>query len=224
MAKVKDPFGAREARGSVGGITASRNTSGQILRCKASPVQPRTNSQTTIRAAMQRMTYKYQSLSAENIILWQDFASNWPVTDVFGDSITLSGMNWFVALNSRLDYLGKAIQEQPPLTPNCDIDLSGSIFNDVSTSSIMMSLSGTLPSGGALWISYSSELPLSSNFKKKSLKLRKTFSNQEGPTITLIDGTDILFGGTSRIQFEHFFTDSKGRSTPVVRTNIDTKA
>jgi len=172
VAKVKDPFGAREARGSVGGITASRNSMGQYLRCKASPVQPRSPAQQQRRYTFQKLNRAFQNLTAAQIESWNDFASSWPVTDAFGDAISITGMNWYIALNSRLDAINVSLQTTPPLNPNPSFNPVISIFQNVSTGNIQFSMNLSLPENNAVWLQYSDNLPKTSLFAKKSLKQR----------------------------------------------------
>jgi hypothetical protein len=219
MAKVKNPFLSSEARGSVGGMTASRNTMGAYMRAKASPVQPRTETQQKRRYALQKLTREYQDLTSTQIEAWNDFASNWPITDVFGDSISITGLDWYVSLNSRLAALGSASATLPPLNPNSTFNNTVSIFQHVSTGAIVMGLSGSLTPGSAIWMSWSSNLPKSSIFTKKSCKLREIYDSTVSLSHTLI-----LYSGLvpdeSCVQFKFIGVDPEGRATPVQKKNI----
>jgi hypothetical protein len=219
MAKVKNPFLSSEARGSVGGMTASRNTMGAYMRAKASPVQPRSESQQKRRYALQKLTREYQDLSSVQIGNWNDFASNWPITDVFGDSISITGLDWYVSLNSRLAALGVASNLIPPLNPNTTFNTTVSIFQNVSTGNIMMSLTGSLIPGSAIWMSYSSNLPKSSIFTKKSCKLRTIYDSSVSLAESLI-AYNLLSPDDSVVQFKFIGVDPEGRATPVQKKNI----
>jgi hypothetical protein len=219
MAKVKNPFLSSEARGSVGGMTASRNTMGAYMRAKASPVQPRSESQQKRRYALQKLTREYQDLTSIQIGNWNDFASNWPVTDVFGDSISITGLDWYVSLNSRLAAINATSLSVPPLNPNSTFNTTVSIFQHVSTGNIMMNLSGSIAVGAAIWLSYSSNLPKSSTFTKKSCKLRTIFESSVSLTETLILYS-ALSPDDSVVQFKFQGIDEYGRSTPVQKKNV----
>lgn len=219
MAKVKNPFLSSEARGSVGGMTASRNTMGAYMRSKASPVQPRTETQQKRRYALQKLTRQYQDLTPTQIAAWNDFASNWPTTDVFGDSITLTGLDWFVSLNSRLDAINAAAQTTPPLNPNSTFNNTVSIFQNAVNGNIQMGLNVSLVDGSAIWMSWSSNLPKSSNFLKKSCKLRNIYESNVSLTHNLISYS-ALVPDESVVQFSFFGVDEFGRATPVQRKNV----
>ena len=220
MAKCKDPFGAREARGSVGGITASRNSMGQILRCKASPVQPRSSSQQERRYTFQKLNRAFQDLSSAQIQSWIDVASSWPVTDVFGDSIHITGMNWYIALNSRLDAIGVSLHNTPPLNPNCSFNPHISIYQRLSlVGDIMCKLDVSIPAKHAVWLQWSDNLPKTSQFAKKSLRQRQILKTQGTDAVKLIDYDDLSPDDSLR-QFTAFAVDDHGRATPPLRFTV----
>lgn len=74
MARLSSIFG--ELRGSIGGNTFSLNKSGQIIRQRVSPTQPRTQNQTTARSNFARSVQQWASLSAENQSSWRGFAAD----------------------------------------------------------------------------------------------------------------------------------------------------
>lgn len=220
MAKCKNPFGAIEARGSVGGITASRNSFGAILRAKASPVQPRTQAQQARRYSMQKLTRAFQDLTVAQIGDWNDFAANWTVTDVFGDAMHLTGLDWYVSLNSRLLAAVETAIATPPLNPNSLFSNTVSIYQQaVSNGDIKMKLNVSIPTGYHLFLSYSSNLPKSSNFLKKSCKQRAIFGSTLSLTHTLLDFTALSPDDSCR-QFTWFGIDDSGRATPVQRATV----
>jgi len=220
MAKVKDPFGAREARGSVGGITASRNTMGQYLRCKASPVQPRTAAQQERRYDFQKLVREFQSLTAAGIQEWIDFASAWPVLDKFGDSISVTALNWYITLNARLMAAGVASQTAPPLNPNADYTPSLSVAQDVAGGGdIELTFSPAPSTTQRIWLFKTQSLPQSSQFAKKSLRLFGKYSSADSSPVTVVDYAD-LSPGDSLVQFKVFAVDTHGRSTPQQRFTV----
>lgn len=86
--------------GSLGGITASRNKGGMYLRGRATPTDPQTASQTTVRNAMQFLTnYWTNVLSAANRADWETYAQNVSKIDALGQTMKVSGQNWFVGNN-----------------------------------------------------------------------------------------------------------------------------
>lgn len=217
MAKVLNPFFAGEARGSVGSITASRNRSGAIIRQNASPVQPRTNSQQSIRYNLQTLINEFQNLTSSQITDWNDFAAANPVTDVFGNSILLSGENWYVRLNSRLLEIGQSSQSTPPATANSDYTPTLSMA--ISSSGIWLTYGTAMSGNQRIWVQYSGNVPLSRNFLSKDTRQRsKLSSSDSSPQLIVADAS--LLTGTQR-HLTAFAVDANGRATPKQRWSIE---
>lgn len=115
MAKVKYGGGIQDIRGSIAGQVHSRNTFGNYIRQKVSPVQPRTSRQLEIRTLFSELSrrYSYQLTDAQQEA-WRQAAASAPVRDVFGDSITLTGINLYARLNSLRLLQGLAPLDDPP--------------------------------------------------------------------------------------------------------------
>jgi len=226
MAKVKNPFLSVDARGSVNGMVASRSRSGQIMKAKASPVQPRTQAQQTVRYNFAKLNREFMDLTVTQIGLWQDFAANWTSSDVFGDSIKHTALNWFEAFNSYMQRQNLTLLTEPPLVPNTDFNAYISIYQDASSpGNIFYKFTGnvSLPGNWAIWLGYSSNLPNTSNFKKGSLKFRQLINNYTTTQVTLLAASALSFDDSLR-QFEWKGTDDYGRATPVQRVTIHAEA
>lgn len=114
---VKVNFGAlaADARGKIGGIVYSRNSSGAYARTKVSPVNVNTQSQKDVRSIFGTLSKQWGSaLTDSQRQAWNLFATTWPRTDVFGNSVTISGQNMYVSLNAILIGAGAAQLTDPP--------------------------------------------------------------------------------------------------------------
>jgi hypothetical protein len=115
MAKAKYGGGIADLRGSIAGQVHSRNTYGNYIRQKVSPVQPRTDRQLEVRELFSTLSRRYSSvLTDEQQEAWRQAAASNPVRDVFGDSITLTGINLFNRLNSLRVLAGLTPLDEPP--------------------------------------------------------------------------------------------------------------
>ena len=117
MAKAKYGGGIQDLRGSIAGQVHSRNTYGNYVRQKVSPVQPRTDRQLEVRKLFSFLSRRFSYLlTDEQQEAWRQAAASTPVRDVFGDSITLTGINLYTRLNSLRVLAGlDALDEPPPL-------------------------------------------------------------------------------------------------------------
>jgi hypothetical protein len=115
MAKAKYGGGVQDLRGSIAGQVHSRNTYGNYIRQKVSPVQPRTERQLEVRELFTTLSRRFSHvLTDEQQEAWRQAAASNPVRDVFGDSIALTGINLYTRLNSLRVLAGLAPLDWPP--------------------------------------------------------------------------------------------------------------
>jgi hypothetical protein len=115
MAKAKYGGGIQDLRGSIAGQVHSRNTYGNYVRQKVSPVQPRTDRQLEVRKIFSVLSRRFSYiLTDEQQEAWRQAAASTPVRDVFGDSITLTGINLYNRLNSLRVLAGLDTLDDPP--------------------------------------------------------------------------------------------------------------
>ena len=115
MAKVKYGGGVADMRNAFAGQVHSRNTYGNYIRQKVSPVQPRTEKQQAIRAQLSELSKRYSTvLTEEQRNAWINFAAANPVVDVFGDTIVLTGINMYQRVNNLRKLMGLPVLDDPP--------------------------------------------------------------------------------------------------------------
>lgn len=106
-----------EVRGSIGGATFSRNRSGAYIRKRATPVNPNTPRQNDARARMTNLAILWTTtLTQDQRDAWDEYAANVASTNKLGDSINLTGINWYVSTNALiLQAGGDRIDDAPTL-------------------------------------------------------------------------------------------------------------
>lgn len=101
--KVKFGGGVSEGRGSIGGTTFSRNRGGAYARQRVTPVNPQSAAQQAQRARVSELAGLWGStLTQAQRDGWKVFADNFPITDVFGDTLVLSAAQAYTRINCRL--------------------------------------------------------------------------------------------------------------------------
>lgn len=109
--------GILDARGSIGGQTASRNRNGNYLRARTTPVNPRSSKQNKIRAVVQYLAqYWSNTLTQLQRDGWEVYAAAITRTNKLGAQIKLTGFNHFIRSNTPLLQNGKTIVAAPPTT------------------------------------------------------------------------------------------------------------
>ncbi len=115
MALVRLGGIAVDARGSIGGIVFSRNASGNYVRIRTTPVNPRSARQDAIRAIWSEVSQKWFSLLTDaQRAEWAVFASNVPAKNKLGQVINLSGFNQFQKSNVAAANAGLAVLPDGP--------------------------------------------------------------------------------------------------------------
>ena len=218
MAKVLNPFMAGDARGSVGSFCASRNRSGAVLRQKVSPVQPRTHLQQKQRYSLQYVNQQFQSLEAAQIQAWNDFATANPRPDVFGSSIARTGLNWFVALNTRLFYTGTALITVPPATANPDYDPVLDAIIDVSPADLVLTFDADPTTAQTIWVQSAINQPLSRNFLSKSTRQTVIATSSDTGQVVIAAAATLVSGSQNHVTA--FAVDVYGRATPKQRWTV----
>lgn len=93
--------------GSIAGTTSSHNRAGQYTRNRRAPVQPVGNGRRAfIRQAFGAASTAWSSLAAATQAAFTSYAAGHPITDALGQSVTLTGHQMFVALQTSLNNCG----------------------------------------------------------------------------------------------------------------------
>lgn len=127
--------------GSQAGTTASHNRAGQYFRNRRTPVTPtRTPKQGVLRAAFGSVSSAWQTLTSAAQAAWTGFAAGYPVVDSLGQSIVLTGHQYFVGVNTSLLNAGQSVVLTPP---------TNTTLNPLSPVTIYVDASGTFIVGYA---------------------------------------------------------------------------
>jgi hypothetical protein len=103
--------------GSQADTVASHNRAGQYYRNRRTPV----NTVGTGRRAIQRSNFgtaskAWSTLSPSQQNAWASYAAGYPIVDALGQSITLTGHQMFVSVNSQLLNVGSPVTFSVPVS------------------------------------------------------------------------------------------------------------
>lgn len=123
-------IGGGATSGKLGPAVASRNKGGQYLRSRVVPSGGTpTPPQEVIRNAVRSIVPQWSTLTEGQRTAWNTYGVNVPTVDVLGDSIQLSGQNWFVGSNVLATQTGLDIVKDGPTTfDRGGIDLADAEF------------------------------------------------------------------------------------------------
>ena len=134
MAKIKFGLVVTDARNKLGGHVFSKNRAGAYLRTLVTPVNPRSSTQTSVRALFGQISKAWSELTEAQRNAWRSAVDSWKRTDVFGDLKRPDGK----ALHQRLNQQAQVVGYSPILTPAEPSEVA----SDIATS-VILSLTGT---------------------------------------------------------------------------------
>ena len=133
MAKILTTAIVADIRNKLNGSVFSKNRYGAYVRTKVTPVNPQSVAQQNARNILSTNSQAWRGLTEEQRQGWIDAAVNFPFTDIYGNSKTLSGAALYVKLNNNLAnvFVG-AIPDAPSPVAIPQLTL-GTIVADEST-------------------------------------------------------------------------------------------
>jgi len=103
-----------DARGSVGGTTASKNHYGSFMRARIKPVNPQSIAQIETRAILKTLAKNWRNLTDVQRQGWRQLATQISFTDSIGQSFTLTGEALYIQNNCNLAKVGSTFISDAP--------------------------------------------------------------------------------------------------------------
>lgn len=127
MALVKYGGGVVQMSGSIAGTTFARNKSGNYVRPRTKPVNPKSTRQEAVRTIVSYLAeYWHETLTVVQRGVWESYAAAVAMKNKLGETIHLSGFNHFIRSNSaRMQFHPGAVSFAPTVLslPEKDTDL-----------------------------------------------------------------------------------------------------
>ena len=114
MTKVLDPLHSGEARGRMGGLVYNTSRGNRYVKQFTSPTLRRTVAQMLVRSCLSTCSRAWQLLTPARMTAWYAWAAAHPRVDWTGSSVSWTGHNAYVALNSLLLKHSIAAAPDPP--------------------------------------------------------------------------------------------------------------
>lgn len=140
--------------GSAGNLTSARNRSGQYMRQRAIPTQPRTTAQSAARARLTSLSAGWRGLTDAQRAAWAAFANSFTVTNSLGATISLTGHQCYVKVNTVNLLNGDATVATPPALP-AFVALTITDL-DMAAGTPKLELGGASPAAGTKYMFYAS--------------------------------------------------------------------
>lgn len=170
LALIKMAHIVAEARGSIAGTVFSRNAYGAYLRQKVTPVNKQSVSQQVVRQYIAQLASGWRALTAAQRAGWNQGAVNFTRTNIFGDSVQLTGFNLYMRLNKNLLDVGQTVIAAAPVPGAVDGFTSFSIVPDESTGDFEITFAPAIQAGSSVLIFATAPLSAGKDFAKSELR------------------------------------------------------
>lgn len=158
-----------QVSGSIGGITYSHNQGGLYTRARSVPTNPQSPYQEVIRSAIRALTNRWGTvLTTGQRLVWDNYASEVKLPDVFGELRNVSGLSHYIRSNSpRIQADLSIIDAAPEIGALPGLSLP-TVSGDVSDQEVSIVFSNgdqwAKETGGVLFCWASRPMPDSINF------------------------------------------------------------
>ncbi len=170
MALVKYGGGIVQMSGSIAGTTHARNRFGNYVRARTKPVNPRTERQQAVRAALSQLTVRWaETLSGVQRTAWNLYGANVAMLNKLGETVFLTGFNHYIRSNSLLRRALLTVIDDAPITfelPEADpaFAIAASQASQLITVTYDDTLAWNAETGGRLWVFQGSPQNTQRNF------------------------------------------------------------
>ena len=195
-------IGITDGRNKIGGTVLSKSRQGATARNKVSPINRRTSAQSFIRAGFAAFSQQFRTLGASVINAWNAYAATGvSITNIFGDSVRMSGINLFIRLNQNLRLAQQTAITNPPVTvePPDVIELiqpNGVVSTTTLVSKVtFQGATTTVPANQTLMVYATPKLSKGVRFVKSQLRFFKAqAAGTDTGTSNLWDDYTALYG------------------------------
>ena len=159
-------------RGKIGGHVGSRNSAGDYLRTKVTPVNPNTSAQALVRNRLAVISQAWRGLTEDQRTSFNAAVSDFAKTDIFGDLKNPTGFNLYQRLNNNLSVVGATAITVAPRPEAVLTTVIGALAIDVGVGDAMtLATSGAVPAGTSMEIWGTPGLSPGKSFVKSEYRL-----------------------------------------------------
>jgi len=196
MAKIVLATPAADIRGKLGGIVFSRNTWGNYIRLKTSPVQPQTPRQNQIRAAVTMLAeYWRDTLTGPQRDAWSEYAEATNKMTGLGLRSPLNGLIAFVRFNAEMVANGFAVLTTAPAMPGVAPMPSGTITGSTANGIRITAIFPTLAATDRIFLYKNAVvLPQSRNYFGGPWTYAASFTGLDALPWTVVPAADVAIG------------------------------
>lgn len=226
MVKIKYGGGVAQMSGSEAGRTYARNRGGAYIRNRTTPLNPNSTFQQTVRMRINELSKAWSAdLTEAQRDGWTSFADSFPITDVFGESLTLTGSQMYVRINARLEEVGVARIDTAPINQDVDTLLTAVLTFDIGVGATEITFTPTpIPASHQMVIRMTPALSPGINFVNNRLRFVVSAPAAATSPVDVETAWTNRFGtlpaaGQKVVSFCHFINETTGAVSVAVRSD-----
>lgn len=226
MAKVKFGLVVTDARNKLGGHVFSKNRAGAYLRTLVTPVNPRSSTQTSVRALFGQISKAWSELTETQRNAWRSAVDSWKRTDVFGDLKRPDGK----ALHQRLNQQAQVVGYPVILTPSEPSEVASAIAtgSKIVLSATSLSFSPVSTSANStIQVFATPQLSQGTQFVKDKLRVVYFATGDTFSDTDLYTAYVARFGAPALNDNIHVgirYIDANGNATPLQTLKVSVEA
>lgn len=194
LALIKMAHIIAEARGAIAGTVFSKNTYGAYLRTKVTPVNRQSTFQQAVRQFLASIAQDWRGLTQAQRNLWNQFAVNFSRTNIFGDSVQLTGFNLFMQLNKNLLEIGASTISDAPTPQDVFGFTSASLDADTTGGGLDVTFAPAIPATDSVIAYATAPLSQGKDFAKSELRKIAVLTDADTSPVDLAAQYTAKFG------------------------------
>lgn len=181
MAKIKYSALVSDMRNKLNGSVLSKNRYGSYVRNKVTPVNPQTDAQQLQRSRLSAASAAWKGLSQSNRSGFAELAKVHPLTNIFGDQVTLDGKSMFTRLSINRMLVGQPVLAAVPELKGVPFVEITSFTASEGTGELEFDINvATVPAGYSLVVQATAPLSPTINFVKNQYRTLGVFTATGG--------------------------------------------
>jgi len=228
MALVQFGAGVADIRGSMGGVTFSKNRFGNYMRNRITPVDPKSARQLFMRALTGSTASRWlNTLTQAQRDAWEVYANSIVMTNKLGAAIKITGFNHYVRSRSFLRQNGTPGVDDGPV--NLTLPAQDEVFDavvDEAGQQLSVSFDDTLPwvdqDNGIMGVYMSEPQPVGSAYIRGPWRLAGTISGDSttAPTSPQLLTVPFPVAVGQRVGFRARICEEDGRLTGLFQQDV----
>jgi hypothetical protein len=204
---MKVKFGAIvvAASGKIGGHVASKNKSGSYFRTKVTPGNKQSLAQLSVRGNFTANSKAWGSLTDAQRNTWNAAVENFKGSNIFGDSVTPSGFNLYMKINSNLLNVSEPVLTVAPSNISADPLTGLSATANHTTHAVTLTFSPAIGANAKMVVMATAPQPAGKSFVKNLYRQVGVYDSADVSPLVITTDYTAKFGAVSIAGQKIFF-------------------